>query len=70
VTGSIQTMLVPYWADKLGKGVLRMAQLSRRGGHMTVEPRGNRVLLKGQAVRTVTGSIPAPKVAIVPAVAP
>jgi PhzF family phenazine biosynthesis protein len=57
VTGSTHCSLGPYWSARLGKGLLHARQLSRRGGEMLVEPRGDRVLLKGRAVLYLVGSI-------------
>src|SRR5574339_1108198 len=47
VTGSAHCTLAPYWADRLGKRRLRARQISRRGGNLVCEPRGNRVVLEG-----------------------
>jgi PhzF family phenazine biosynthesis protein len=49
VTGSAHTVLGPYWAARLGKKELRAAQLSRRGGALTVRVRHGRVDLLGMA---------------------
>lgn len=57
VTGSIQCALGPYWAKELGKARLRCHQVSRRGGRMVVEPKGDRVLLTGSAVTTLKGEL-------------
>ncbi len=50
VTGSVHCMLAPYWAEKLGKLDLLAYQASPRGGVLRVKPRGERVLIEGQAV--------------------
>lgn len=50
VTGSAHCALAPYWAQRLGKSTLLAYQASQRGGWLRVTPRGNRVLLEGQAV--------------------
>lgn len=50
VTGSAHTTLTPYWSSKLGKVNLEAEQLSRRGGNLTCELRGDRVFLTGDAV--------------------
>lgn len=63
VTGSIQTMLGPFWAERLGKAEVRAWQASARGGGMTVRPAGDRVILMGNAVTTARGELmqaPAP----------
>lgn len=57
VTGSTHCTLALYWSERLGKNVLYARQLSRRGGTLTVEPRGDRVRLKGSAVLYLAGEI-------------
>lgn len=59
VTGSIQCMLAPYWAEKLGKKRFTVRQLSARGGEMIVELRGDRVLIGGEARLYLKGEIEA-----------
>jgi PhzF family phenazine biosynthesis protein len=49
VTGSIHSVLVPYWAERLGKAALIAHQVSARGGILKCELRGNRVGIAGQA---------------------
>lgn len=51
VTGSAHCMLVPYWAQKLGKGELHALQISRRGGELFCRDRGERVEIGGRAVK-------------------
>lgn len=55
VTGSAHCIATPYWAQRLGRTRLRARQLSRRGGELQCELRGERVLLGGQAVLVVDG---------------
>lgn len=50
VTGSAHCTLIPYWAEKLGKTRMIARQLSRRGGTIHCELRGDRVGIGGQAV--------------------
>lgn len=50
VTGSAQSELGPYWQAALGKDDLLVFQASARGGTLRVRPRGDRVLIAGQAV--------------------
>jgi PhzF family phenazine biosynthesis protein len=57
VTGSAHCNLVPYWAERLGKTLLRARQVSRRGGDLECELAGDRVLLRGGAVLYLTGTI-------------
>jgi PhzF family phenazine biosynthesis protein len=57
VTGSAHCELAPYWAGKLGKTALNASQVSRRGGHIACEVRGDRVALLGSAVTFMTAEI-------------
>jgi len=50
VTGSAHCALAPYWSSKLQKRTLSAYQASRRGGYLEIEDRGERVLLRGQAI--------------------
>jgi PhzF family phenazine biosynthesis protein len=50
VTGSAHCTLGPYWQAKLGKSDFTAYQASERGGIVKVGVRGQRVLLRGQAV--------------------
>jgi predicted PhzF superfamily epimerase YddE/YHI9 len=56
VTGSAHCTLTPYWAARLGKSRLRARQLSRRGGELDCELRGERVLMTGKAVLVKRGT--------------
>jgi len=55
VTGSAHCALAPYWAERLGKPVLRAYQASRRGGELTCRVRGERVELEGACVFYLEG---------------
>lgn len=57
VTGSIHSVLVPYWAEQLGKQTLEARQLSARGGVLRCELRGDRVAIAGQAAFYMEGSV-------------
>jgi predicted PhzF superfamily epimerase YddE/YHI9 len=57
VTGSAHCTLVPYWARRLGKDVLVARQISARGGELTCEDHGDRVIIAGQAVEYLHGKI-------------
>lgn len=57
VTGSTHCTLIPYWAERLGKSRLQARQLSRRGGSLVCELRGERVSIAGRAVLYLTGAI-------------
>lgn len=57
VTGSAHTLLIPYWADKLGKQTLHARQLSARGGELFCELNGERVRISGSAVPYLKGVV-------------
>jgi PhzF family phenazine biosynthesis protein len=57
VTGSAHCALTPYWARRLGRKKLHAWQLSRRGGELFCEDRGERVLVSGRAVPYLEGLI-------------
>ncbi|WP_372947151.1 PhzF family phenazine biosynthesis protein [Mariniphaga sp.] len=57
VTGSAHTMLIPYWAEKLGKTKLVAKQISKRGGVLYCKYAENRVEIGGNAQTYMTGEI-------------
>ncbi len=57
VTGSAHCTLIPYWSERLGKKDLHAFQVSRRGGELFCEDRGERVLIGGRAVTYLRGTI-------------
>lgn len=57
VTGSAHCTLVPYWAQRLGKGTLHCRQLSERGGELFCEDLGTRIAIAGRAVQYLRGEI-------------
>ena len=57
VTGSAHSQLIPFWAEKLSKNDLHVLQLSKRGGELWCEQRGDRVMMKGKAVFYMMGEI-------------
>jgi len=57
VTGSAHCTLVPYWAKRLGRKQLRALQVSRRGGELFCEDRGDRVRIAGRAAKYLEGAI-------------
>jgi len=50
VTGSAHCELAPYWAVQIGKTTLQARQVSKRGGDVLCELRGDHVTLTGSAV--------------------
>ncbi len=57
VTGSAHCCLGPYWQSKLNRNVFQAYQASPRGGFLKVEVAGERVLISGQAITVLTGTI-------------
>jgi PhzF family phenazine biosynthesis protein len=55
VTGAAHTMLIPYWARRLGRSELRAYQTSSRGGEMVCRLRGERIELEGSCVFYLEG---------------
>jgi PhzF family phenazine biosynthesis protein len=60
VTGSAHTMLVPYWASRLGKKRLSAIQLSQRRGYLDCELRQGRVYMTGNAHTFLQGEFHLP----------
>jgi predicted PhzF superfamily epimerase YddE/YHI9 len=57
VTGSAHCTLIPYWAQRLGKQKLHALQLSKRGGELFCEHRGERVGIGGRARPYLRGEL-------------
>lgn len=57
VTGAAHCQLVPWWAKRLGRTAIHARQVSRRGGELWCEARGERVTLAGEAVEYLSGTI-------------
>ena len=57
VTGSAHCTLIPYWSKRLGKKKLHAYQVSKRGGELWCEDRGDRVTMSGKAARFLEGTI-------------
>jgi PhzF family phenazine biosynthesis protein len=55
VTGSAHCILTPYWAKRLNKSTLQARQLSKRGGEVMCELKGERVSIAGRAVLYLQG---------------
>ena len=60
VTGSAHCTLIPYWAERLGKKRLTARQVSRRGGTLFCELKGDRVDIAGRAVTYAQGTLSLP----------
>jgi predicted PhzF superfamily epimerase YddE/YHI9 len=57
VTGSAHCTLIPYWAEELNKTKLHAYQISKRGGELFCEFRGDRVKIAGHAVKYLEGTL-------------
>jgi PhzF family phenazine biosynthesis protein len=57
VTGSSHTVLVPYWAGRLGRSSFTAYQASARGGVLYLRLDGDRVKIAGKAVTVIRGEI-------------
>ncbi len=57
VTGSAHSQLIPFWSNKLGKTKMIAKQLSKRGGTIYCEQRGDRVTMAGHCVFYMKGEI-------------
>ena len=57
VTGSAHCTLTPFWAKKLGKTDLLALQVSKRGGELHCQLRGDRIEISGQAITYLEGKI-------------
>jgi PhzF family phenazine biosynthesis protein len=57
VTGSAHCTLIPYWSKRLGRTKLHARQVSKRGGELFCEHRGDRVKIAGKAVKFLEGHI-------------
>jgi len=60
VTGSAHCTLIPYWAERFGRSQLRALQVSRRGGELFCEYRGERVSIGGRAFTYSSGFLHVP----------
>jgi len=56
VTGSAHSVLVPYWAQRLGRDRFSALQASERGGQLDCEAAGDRVILGGRCVTVIEGN--------------
>jgi PhzF family phenazine biosynthesis protein len=57
VTGAAHCMLVPYWAERLGKDSFRAWQASKRGGEVVCRLKADRVELQGGCVFYLEGVV-------------
>ena len=57
VTGSAHCILIPYWADRLGKKEMFARQVSARGGALWCAMKGERVSIAGDVAPYLEGTI-------------
>ena len=57
VTGSAHSLSAPFWAQELGKTVLKARQISARGGDLLLEIKGERLEITGSAVEVMQGTL-------------
>jgi PhzF family phenazine biosynthesis protein len=55
VTGSAHSQLIPFWSNKLNKTIMTALQLSKRGGTIFCEQKGDRVIMAGNCVFYMKG---------------
>jgi PhzF family phenazine biosynthesis protein len=56
VTGSAHAVMVPYWAERLGRAdAMTFHQASKRGGYLTGRLDGDRAILGGKCVTVIEG---------------
>jgi len=56
VTGSAHAVMVPYWAERLGRTEMTAFQASERGGRLGCRLEGDRVVLTGACVTVIEGT--------------
>ena len=57
VTGSAHCSLIPYWSQRLCKKIMNAKQLSKRGGVLYCEDKGDRVIIGGKAKTYFVGTV-------------
>jgi PhzF family phenazine biosynthesis protein len=57
VTGSAHCVLTPFWSRRLDKARMTARQVSKRGGELEVEDRGERVTIAGRCTPYMSGRI-------------
>lgn len=60
VCGTAHRIIVPYWAERMGKTKIHSRQLSPRGGDLWCEDRGATVIIAGEASLVIDGTIRLP----------
>ena len=57
VTGSAHSQLIPFWSYKLAKDKMTAKQLSKRGGDISCQQIGERVIMGGHCVFYMKGEV-------------
>ena len=58
VTGSAHALVAPYWWARTGRSLLEAGQLSPRGGHLRLFPKGeDQVVLEGETALVWSGEL-------------
>jgi PhzF family phenazine biosynthesis protein len=57
VTGSAHAVLAPFWCERLGRDSFSAWQASRRGGRVDCRLAGDRVILGGNCVTVIEGTL-------------
>ena len=60
VCGTAHRIIVPYWAERMGKSKIHSRQLSPRGGELWCEYRGETVVIGGETSLVIDGTIRLP----------
>src|SRR5262249_49616406 len=60
VCGTAHRIIVPYWAERMGKTEIYSRQLSPRGGDLWCEDKGATVAIAGEACLVIDGTIRLP----------
>jgi PhzF family phenazine biosynthesis protein len=61
VCGTAHRIVVPYWAEKMGKTKIHSRQLSPRGGDLWCEVKGGTVVIGGETSLVIDGTIRLPE---------
>ena len=61
VCGTAHRIIVPYWAEKMGKTRIHSRQLSPRGGDLWCEDKGETVVIAGETSLVIDGTIRLPE---------
>ena len=60
VCGTAHRIIVPYWAERLGRKTIHSRHLSARGGDLWCEDRGEMVMIGGESELVIDGTIRLP----------